>query len=517
MRFPKRLHQPGKVDVPSEPKKAEAVKPGKTVQDYEKSLLGRTYTPSFHVTDIVSRENLRRLEDLMKTPEIITLEAMYLAGEIKPEDLRSFAYALPEFHTLCRELEKLAVKIVHDMEPKLPEYLDRGSFGLQKLFQYLGEFHKTFLIKNKKTLRNVRLMVFAETILQSLVIALGYVALKSHDPERQTVAIEDFMIGLNDRVIEKTGRPHPCFAFMEAANTTAAVLRHEENTSRLLSLISSSGDTPTSATLLQKFEEIRDLSAFYTVDLVAVPIDKHVAVVIGPPLHPARELCSVVLKLGDDQNNPLSYLPITLDASTGDLCLFQTTISLSRSLFSFKITDEQYRELKHKVFDILLMHLQDREKEGRVHLRTAREEREWQAALDEEEKLSQQKEDTTEVAIPSGPQDLPEIVPEAAPDSIARATHDLVEENVATDNEKEEAYQAWKRLRGISSNRIMRILVSLLGKPIRRSGSHCIFYSERTKITHLFADHGAKPIVLDLLRLQLKAWGITPQEIVDRL
>lgn len=74
----------------------------------------------------------------------------------------------------------------------------------------------------------------------------------------------------------------------------------------------------------------------------------------------------------------------------------------------------------------------------------------------------------------------------------------------------------FQQLRGLQGNRVYRAAETILGRPLRISGSHHVFKS-RNEGTCVIALHGSDQVGIGMLKTFLDKAGIPPQEFVERI
>ncbi len=500
------------------------------------NLVKRNAVPP-NAKKLFGAECVNNLYGIANDPAMLQIDAMVYKGELTLAEGQEYTLVLPEYDVLQKKIDNLAKKIVADLVQKkiLRATVQKsvpGTFsGRQggKLFVPCGPLNSLFsdmalFISSQhvegNTYRNTRINLLLDKAIEYFTEALmREISKKEYDDKDREVISEYFFLHWDRITLQATGhhflggilmdmREHVkgttksyrgnFDSFLQAYQDQALPKRIDDD-----QLQRENGKMFEDAAELAQIQKI----GFKRVKLGRCTLDIEAGKLLRSRIFKENSLCIVRVNMdmaqryfkpqigyapGGDGNEMVAQhrlspasIEFYLDRSTGELCYILTHIPASDSF-----SKHDYLLLKHAVYSTLVRYLEEKATAPVQKLRD-------------------------EVAF-----SVATSAPQAEIAQAADSSKNAPVDNIEGAEEENDAHSEWKRylrlLRGTSGNRIFHALKYLLGAPVRTNGSHKFFKGLSGK-THVIALHGTKSIGIGMLEVSLKAWGITPKDVYEKI
>lgn len=472
---------------------------------FEEILRQRPEIPK-EIRHTLGAENVRRIVDILTTGSIIDPDLFVASGDLTTPEAMQYAQLLPEHDEIRLLLNQAFSKLARDLRIKM-----RGAIENQKL--------------NKPKENITTLYNTADNLFQLLRRSFGgYRWMLIHSCQAafhsEFFAELDEVAGDKDRQILidlATKVLNPVWKRTDGVDYPGAQFLSEIDSNREgLKLPAFSDFVPqkTLSTtekedlklrLATNFEQIKDLRQYRNIHFTPFTIGRaKVSIMADDDLanstvHGGICTLQIVLRPNMPLEQPISVsnenftgkgytlrpgnLNLSFNSITGELCFLANNFSSVSKL----MTEDQYLQLKDKIYDLVLEYLEGKEPDiedlfiARSH------------PLDEGRKETQEQ---VEQNLGTSPEAAIEITP-----------------SFSTDHEKK--VYLLNRIRGIRSNRVRSALIRIMGPPERIRGSHQFFRSPYNNKLFPIPIHGSATVKFPLLRACLERWDISLEEFCE--
>lgn len=452
-------------------------------------LANRAASFSNSLRKIIGEENVRDIQKLVESPDMLELDMLYMSGTISEDEFVTYIRSLPQYAIIRRQMMILAQYIGNHMAEQFSDTVhDLRSY--QRFVSKLHEFLNTFELQNTPTFRNACFNDLYITVAQYLFVQVMAFFQRTGRPAlvKEMLAHHQHFHDNNTNPQEFTIDPKILYDDIGKVTEIFDAYLDDDPVSHL--------DEDDLHILDLTMDELIELSGVNLVEKEVFEYQGFRMAVI--PSHEKVDPFSTLCQVGISPPGQEDWYIASFDRSTGDIFFRNTFIPMN-----VVIPHDLYFSLRAAFADYLLKQLKATETKRVVSL----------------PKLSAQEVIDTDRSIDAA-------FAQVQVEDMCEATHGAVEKFVWRRPEAEVSPAKPLDQNAKSIHRVLLIarlpskkaidiiaaFTRLIGKPSRINGSHHMFV--RDGVSYPIPFHPGEPISTGIILRGMRVFGISEEQML---
>lgn len=504
--------------------------------DQKVAAVQQKYVPSKEAIDLLGQEALDLLDSLIHHPFLDECEEFIATGVMTEGESIEYCSAQPGFSQILDGFCTCIDLVTSKLHARMPTYVDRTlpiehaseGFRIKKvshdnqLLSVTIEGIRAIFVDNMLPFSSLRNFLLSQTIKSITAYSLAD-AFRIAPFQIQKRALAEYVTRMAKD--ERTGKlpKNKWSGMIQAANILAYIINSEKMSEALAHFAKEHGGDADLSKVRQANEdlilEIEDLSLFRKSPVGSFDVSGLRIKLGGDTQGDEQAKRSKLINIGmmgifaNGGATPL--VTFSISRANGKAYLADTFIRLE-SIFP--------EELSARIIHTALIY-------QKKALESIPEDLEWlyikseaqktREASDERARSIADQEQVVADFLAKAAQDHMRIEAEQAAAREEQEARDQAAEVARKAKEARRTKQAYKEaistVQGEASDRVIAAIEKIFDCEGRKSGSHRVFVSPRTRETISIPDHGSKPVGKGLLGKELKKAQLTPMEILENL